>query len=194
MAKAIAPRNMYRRVTLFIFFCISKTLVEDIFHTDLHAPAVVVVALYVEGVVDELGVAIRVLVGTELILRHAIGIDTVFSVHHEGLVSRCDSRLGASPLAVEQVAEVEDVEVKLQAVDALASLDLYLLCQSDVEAVKPRVVSAVSLGIFALMLAEVRVLVDEVPEGLFLLFGREGRSVLYGVLHEVHLVFRRGYI
>ena len=180
MAMAVSVINSNFRVCRFI------SLIKYILHSNLHSPAVGVVAYDVEGVVDELCHSLAVLVVGEFVNRLVVCVHPVFCVHHKRLHGSADGRLGASPLAVEQVAEVQYVEVQLEAVHLLAYLHLYFLCESKVEAVVPWVEAAEGLCILTLVLAQARVLVDEVPEGGLLVFHGEG-GLVGCVFHKVHL-------
>ena len=143
--------------------------------------------------VNELRHTLSILVACELVDGLVVGIHTVLGIHHEWFHCRIDGALLQSPLATDEVAEVEDVEVELYAVHLLAHLHLHLLSESHVEAVIPGIECPECLCILTLVLTQVGILVDEVPEGVLLVIHCEG-DIVGGVFHEVHLVLRLGDI
>ena len=87
----------------------------------------------------------------------AVGIDTLILQDARVLHTAAGSRavvevgnLGHTPLAVEEVEHVLHIETELQAVLGLAEIQFEVVLVTEVDAVYPRRVVTVSLGILAL--------------------------------------------
>ena len=134
-----------------------QELVEEVLQTNLHVPAVIVVKV--------VNVAVGRLLLVELEYRRAI-VNLVESKRRNGVGSIARILLNA-PMRAEHIANVHDIEAELELVAGVANLEAEILCQTEVELVEPRSTIGVSLGILALVAAEVIVLLDECPELLY---------------------------
>src|SRR5574344_1406946 len=165
--------------------------IKNVLHPNLHSPAVVGVAKDIKGMVNELRHTLRILVARKFIDGLVVGVHTVLGIHHKWFHGCTGSTLLQSPLTTDEIAEVEYVEVELYAVYLLAHLHLHLLSESHVETVIPWVECSECLCIFTLVLAQIWILVDKVPECfLLVIYGKCG--VVGGIFHKVHLVLRLG--
>src|SRR5574344_2522302 len=166
---------------------------KNVLHPSLHSPAVVGIHYNIERMVNELRHTLRILVARKFIDGLVVGIHTVLGIHHKWFHGRTGGTLLQSPLTTDEIAEVEDVKVELYAVYLLAHLHLHLLCESHIETVIPWVECSECLCIFTLVLAQIWILVDKVPEGFLLFIHGEGDFV-GGIFHKVHLVLRLGAV
>lgn len=88
-----------------------------------------------------------------------------------------------TPMRVQEVAYVLDIEGQLELVLDLASLEAEVLSETEVELAVLRSVVRVSLSILALVLREVVILLNECPEGITVLIAGELNLIL--VLRDI---------
>ena len=65
-----------------------------------------------------------------------------------------------------QVANIQEVKTYLELVLLLASLETEVLSDAEIEAVYPRLTSAISFSILTLMVLQIAILLDVIPESL----------------------------
>ena len=131
-------------------------LFEDVLDAYLHLPALAVV----EGVV----IGLRVVFAVGVLLHGELGLvvgGAAFILEDTASVAGLCGDFLHTPAAVEQVAEVHDVEAELDGVFGLTHLELEFFHETEVELVNPGCTGCICLGILAAVTVEVLVLVDE---------------------------------
>lgn len=134
-------------------------LLEDVLHTYLHLPAVAVVVAEVVG--------LRVILAVGVLQHRVNGL--LVGVHalileHTQVVGGLLRNFGHTPAAVQQVADVHDVEAQLDGMFGLADIELKFFHQAQVELMHPGSAGGVALSVLAAVAAEVLVLLDECLE------------------------------
>ena len=82
--------------------------------------------------------------------------------------------VGKTPVRIQEVGEVVDVEANLNGVGLAANLEVDVLSELEAETALPWSNHAAPLGVFTPVLAEILVVLDECVEGIPVLRAREG--------------------
>ena len=94
----------------------------------------------------------------------------------------------AAPVAVDQVGEVVDIDAQRDRVALAVDIDVEILREFEIHHVLPRHHGAAALRVFADVLRQVGILVDECPEIVFLVGGRVDDLAVVHQIGERHLV------
>ena len=164
------------------YFKMKYAFLESILQTNLTTPAAVVIAIALVSI--STGESVNT---TSLIInRRIVGAEAI--------------TIGMTPILVQQVAHVEDIESQLDGVNLTSYLEAVLLTEVNIEMMLEWQVICITLVVLATVLAEVRILCNPLLQHLTLhLLGEliamviakhalgEGIIVILGFL-ETHLV------